>query len=302
MALAWIFIVVIIILTLVGVYFSGLVIRPKKYAYDETHEIEVKYERVREEEFNKLKKEELYINSPYGYKLHGFFFPKGDSKKFIIICHGFTYSLYGSVKYMDLFLKRDFNILIYDHRYHGLSGGEDVSFGYYEKYDLKAFTDWVINEFGDDSIIGIMGESMGGGTVLQNIAIDSRIKFCIADCPYSDVTELMKYQLKRQYNLQWLPFLIPLASLFTKIRAGWSFKDVSPIKDLDKVYTPVLFMHGAEDDYVPTYMSKEMYKVKRGIKGIYIAPNARHVEAYWNNKKEYDKKVGEFLEKAIRQQ
>ncbi|QGU96896.1 alpha/beta fold hydrolase [Clostridium bovifaecis] len=287
--------IVIIILTLVGAYFSNLVIRPKKYAYSETYEIEIKYKRIREEEFNKLKKKELYIDSPYGYKLHGFFLPKENSKKFIIICHGFTYSLYGSVKYMDLFIKRDFNVLIYDHRYHGLSGGKNVSFGYYEKYDLKTFADWIIDKFGKDSKIGIMGESMGGGIVLQNVVIDPRIKFCIADCPYSDVTELMKYQLKTQYNLQWLPFLIPLASLFTKIRAGWSFKDVSPIKDLDKVDTPVLFMHGAEDDYVPTYMSWEMYNVKMGMKDIYIAPNAGHVEAYWSNKEDYDKKVGAFL-------
>lgn len=286
----------ILILSLIGIYFSNLIIHPKKYSYERTHDIEVEKGRVDDEKFNRLQKEEIYIESPYGYKLHGIFFPRENSKKFIIICHGFTYSLYGSVKYIDIFSKRDFNILIYDNRYHGLSGGKNVSFGYYEKYDLKAWTDWIMNRFGEGAEIGIHGESMGAGIVLQNVVIDPRVKFCIADCGYSDVTILMKHQLKKQYNLHWFPFLITLTSFVTKLRAGWSFKDVSPINNLDKVDTPILFIHGKEDDYVPTYMSNDMYNVKRGVKDIYIAPNSGHVEAYWNNKYEYDKKVGEFLE------
>lgn len=283
---------------MIAMYFSNLIIYPKKTDYDETHAIEVKAGRIVDDSFNKLKKEEVYIDSPYGYKLHGIFFPKNGSNKFIIICHGITYSLYGSVKYMDLFSKRDFNILIYDHRYHGLSGGKNVSFGYYEKYDLKSFTDWIVNKFGEDSYIGVMGESMGAGTVLQNIAIDSRIKFCISDCAYSDIKELMKYQLKNQFHLQYLPFLIPLTGLAVKVRAGWNFKNVSPIKDIKDVETPVLFIHGENDDFVPTYMSIDMYKAKKGMKDLYIAPNAGHAEAYLKNKEEYDRKVGEFLEKC----
>ena len=53
-----------------------------------------------------------------------------------------------------------------------------------------------------------------------------------------------------------------------------------------------------EDDYVPTAMCNQMNSVKKGYKEIYIAPNAGHVEAYWNNRDEYEEKVDKFL-KAI---
>ena len=49
------------------------------------------------------------------------------------------------------------------------------------------------------------------------------------------------------------------------------------------------------NDYVPTFMCKQMYSVKKGYKDIYIAPNAGHAQAYLENKIEYEKRVDQFL-------
>ena len=284
----------LILLLLISYYFSNKVAFPKTFPYEETYKLDFDRGKINEKILNSPEKEEVYIDSPYGYRLHGLYFPKSNSKKAIILVHGITWSLFGSVKYMDMFIEQGFNILIYDHRNHGLSGGKNSTFGYYEKYDLKACTDWLYKKLGDDAIIGLHGESMGAGTALQNIAIDPRIKFCIADCGYSDVPELLKLRLKLDFKVN-TPFLLYTSSALTKLRTGWCFKDSSPIKDLPKVDVPVLFVHGEDDVYVPTYMSKQMYEVKRGMKDIYIAPNAGHAEAYLNNKEEYKNKVHDFL-------
>ena len=197
---------------------------------------------------------------------------------------------------MDMFLKRGFAVFIYDHRNHGLSGGKNTSYGYYEKFDLKKCTDWIYDKVGKDIIVGLHGESMGAGVALQNIAIDQRIKFCIDDCGYSDAQDLFVHRLKKDYNIKKIP-LVKLASIISKMRVGLEFKDVSPITTLPK-QIPILFIHGEEDDYVPTFMCKQMYSVKNGYKEIYIATGAGHAEAYWKNKVEYEKKVDGFL-KAI---
>lgn len=278
-----------------GYFFSNVVIFPKVQNYDYTYSRSVENGDFKEEFYKGLQKEEVYIDSPYGYKLHGIFFPNNNAKKVMIFCHGITWSLNGSIKYMEMFLKRGFAVLIYDHRNHGLSGGSDTSFGFYEKYDLKACIDWVEKKFGKGTIIGLHGESMGSGVLLETIAIEDRITFAIEDCGYCDLQELLKYRLSKEYHIRYLP-IVKLASFVTKIRKGWRFSDVSALKHISKVNIPMMFVHGELDDYVPTYMSKKMYDMKKGPNDLlYIAPNAAHAQAYLKNMQEYEEKVDSFL-------
>lgn len=287
-------IIMIVLLTLAAFRFSTLAIKPKTFDYEENYNFFVKNGKLIEAVFISLSREEIYFDSPYGYKLHGLFFPVKDSKKTMVFAHGITHSLYGSVKYMEMFLKRGFNVFIYDHRFHGKSGGHNCTFGYYEKYDLKTACDWVFSKIGTDGIIGIHGESLGAATALQNSAIDERISFYIADCPFSDLYKLLAYRLKVEYNLPPFP-IMALSSLITKLRCGAFFTDMSPISDISGVKTPIFFIHGKNDSYIPTEMSMEMFNKKPGAKKLYLAPNAGHAEAFWNNKEEYDLQIGEFL-------
>ncbi len=280
---------------IMGIKFSNKVIYPKTRSHSETYSIETENGKLNKEWFENLPKEEIAIDSPYGYKLYGIFFPVEGLKKTVIICHGITYTLHGSVKYMNMFYKRGYNVLMYDHRNHGRSEGNNTTYGYYEKYDLMAFTDWVLNKCGFDCKVGIHGESLGAAVALQNSAIDPRVTFYVADCPYSDLTAQLSYLLKRDYRLPAFP-LLNITGIISRIRAGFSFKQVSPINDLKNVSTPIFFIHGVDDLYILPRMSEDMYKVKNGVKKLYLAPNARHAEAYWNNQEEYDKLVGEFLE------
>ncbi|NFJ21094.1 alpha/beta hydrolase [Clostridium botulinum] len=276
---------------------TNVVIYPIVRKAEFTYQKEIEQGGFVEEEFNKLKREEITVKSPFGYDLKGMYFPGKNTKKTVIICHGIKCNLYNSVKYMKIFMDKGFNGVIYDHRNHGSSGGENTTFGYYEKQDLKAVADWVFERNGEDSIVGIHGESMGAGTILQNAAIDNRIAFYVADCPYSSMKGILQLRLKRDYKLPSFSF-IPVASFISKLRVGLFFSQVSPIKDIEKVETPILFIHGMEDEYIPKEMSIDMYKNKKiGIKDIYLAPNADHAESYIKNKKEYKEHIYEFLKK-----
>lgn len=295
------FIILLIILFVVffiSIYFSNRLLYPKTWSHEFSLKKEIETGRLNEEEYNFInsKKKEVYIKSPFGYNLYAVFIPVENSKKTIIICHGITWTLNGSMKYASMFLKKGFNVLMYDHRNHGKSGGKFTTYGFYEKQDLKACTDWVFEQCGHNCVAGTFGESMGAATALQNLAIDKRLSFCIADCAYSDLKTLLKYLLKRKFCLPVFPFL-HLTELLIKIRIDISLNDISPIRDIQNVNTPIFFIHGREDRYVPTQMSVDMYNIKKGAKKLYLAPNAAHAESFFVNRKEYEKMVDEFLKK-----
>ncbi len=289
-----IFIILLVLFIASGFYLSAMVIYPRTRSRENTLQTECEKGHMTKAAFDTLPKEEVRIRSQYGYELHGFYFPNGNSKKTVIICHGITYTLYGSVKYMDMFMKRGYNVLLYDHRNHGESGGKNTTFGYYEKHDLKTCTDWVLEKCGNDFIVGVHGESMGAAIALQNIAMDPRVSFCVADCPFSDLSMLLKYRLKLEFKLSSFP-AFQITGLFVRLRTGMRIKNISPIRDIAKVETPIFFIHGEEDLYIPTQMSIDMYNSKKGIRQLYIAPDARHAESVAKNRKEYDRLVGEFL-------
>jgi len=133
------FTILIIFLFIFCYYLSLKITHPKIHKYEDTYIWEIEHGTIMEDHLNNLKKQEVFIDSPYGYKIHGLFFTNGDSKKAMILCHGITWSLCGSLKYVEMFFKKGFSVLIFDHRNHGLSGGKDTSFGYFEKFDLKAY-------------------------------------------------------------------------------------------------------------------------------------------------------------------
>jgi uncharacterized protein len=292
------FIVVALIVVIylgAGFYFATQIIYPHKLSHQQTYQIEKEAGRLAEDQWNAYPKEEVWIDSPYGYKLYGLFVPYPGSHKTIILVHGITYTLFGAVKYIPLFYPRGFNVMLYDQRYHGRSGGKNCTFGYHEKYDLRAVTDWVYKRMGGGGIVGVHGESLGAAVVLQSAAVDERLAFVIADCPFSDLKKELTIRIHQDYHLPSGLFL-PLVDFFCTILSGMSFDTVSPLCDMREVTTPILFIHGKNDDYIPPEMSSEMYRAKnKGVREIFLAPEAGHAESFWTNKAEYNQVVGQFF-------
>jgi len=281
----------------VGIFFTNRLMFIKKKSDEEIIERETKDGHFNQKEFDSLKKDLISIPSRFGYDIKGYLIAPYKEKKFMIICHGVTMNHINSVKYMNLFLKRGFNVIIYDHRRHGLTTcGKTTSYGHYEKEDLKAVVDWVKNRFGKDATIGIHGESMGAVTTLLYAGmLEDGADFYIVDCPFSDFEKQLLSRLKEEYpNLS--PVLVmPIAKLFLKLRDGYRIKDVSPIRIINKIQHPILFIHSETDDYIPVDMTKELYEKKKGAKQLFIAPKGLHAMSYTDNKKEYEEAIDRFL-------
>lgn len=286
--------VVTAFLAVVGFTLSNRVTKPKQIPYEETYRIEVENGRMDPDWYERVEKKEIWIDSPYGYKLHGIFIPFSESKKAVIICHGITYSLFGSMKYAKLFHKLGYSIIAYDHRNHGQSGGNNTTLGFYEKHDLAAVKRWVLERLGANTRIGLHGESMGAAIALQYLSLDNEIDFCVADCGFSDLEELLSVRLREDFHLPSIPF-IWLARFFAKLLTGANLKEVSPIKSVRESSVPVMFAHGAEDHYVPTYMSEKMYRENNSKNHLLVVPGAAHAMALTTDPVAYEKEIERFL-------
>lgn len=238
--------------------------------------------------------ERIKINSDFEYQLDGIMLYCNDStKNTIIVCHGVGANKYGMFKVAPMYLELGFNVLLFDSRAHGESGGENYSFGYYEKDDLEQVVKYIKKEFLGGKI-GIHGESMGAATCLLHAGKYNSVDFYIEDCGYSDLKKLLNYRLKEDYGIP-NTLILESASIITKIKDGYYFGQISPLESIINLQTPILFIHGLEDDYVPTFMGEEMYKKYEAPKSLLLVKEAEHAASYTKAPLKYKHTVHDFL-------
>lgn len=305
-------IILIIIAILVIAFFlaTGLYIF-RSTVTRELHDIEKSYTRYVENNlfdealYNSASKEDITLKSFDGLNLTStLIMNENPTNKFIVLVHGVSICYVGSLKYFDIFYKNGFNVLIVNQRRHGKSEGKYSTYGFYEKYDVNMWIEYLKSRFGNDIILGLHGESMGAGTVMETIPLNDSIKFVIEDCGYSNFHELIGFQITHEYKNKLVrkilrPSLL-FANFFMKTKAKFSMKKIVPIDIVASTSLPMMFVHGKEDYFVPWYMAVDLYKAKtKGYKELYLVEGAKHAEALEVNKILYEKKIMTFIEKAL---
>jgi uncharacterized protein len=290
----------VLTLPLLGIYFARQLIDCRRYST--RHTIDDGLDKGEfTQAFVDMPKEDFLIRSPFGYDLSGFAIP-GSPERTVIFCHGVSWTLWGMAKYMDSFLDRGWNIVAYDHRAHGDSGGRRPGYGYYEKYDLKAVEDWTMSRFSQTRHLGLFGESMGAATVLQFAPMSRHATFLVLESPYSDLMDLCRTRLAWAGvpGLLITP-LILVADLYIRAAAGFSLRDVSPRMDLACTNLPAIFFHGKEDEQIPAAMSIGLHNAHRDRAQSRLAlfDGAMHSRSIIVEKRRYLSELWSFLSELV---
>lgn len=281
---------------IVGFFFTNKLMFIKKKDNKDIIDRDSKFGLFNQQDYDSLDRRDFSIESQFGYSIKGSVFEPHATNKYMIICHGVTVNRLNSVKYMNLFLQKGWNVLIYDHRRHGESGGKTTSYGHYEKFDLQSVVDWLKKEVGDTIVLGVHGESMGAVTTLLYAGmVEDGADFYIADCPFSELEAQLLYRLKVEFNIPSV-LVMPIAKPFVQLRDRYSIKGVSPLQAVSNIKSPILFIHSKDDDYIPSDMSKLLYEKKKGAKKLFIAEKGSHAMSYAENREEYSKVIDEFFE------
>lgn len=239
-----------------------------------------------------------------GYRLHAVFAPASKpeaAQGTAVVVHGYTDN---HICFMNLVrMYRDdlnYNVMVPDLHYHGYSEGRAVQMGWLDRLDVKRFAKMAHDIWGDDFMV-VHGVSMGGATTMMLSGDDDLpeyIRAFVDDCGYSSVWNQFAHNLKDSFHLPPFPVLNS-ASIVCRRRYGWDFKEASSLNQLAKCERPMLFIHGENDDFVPTSDVYLNYDAKvKGYKEIWIAPGSEHAMSYKDHPEEYTEHVRAFLEKV----
>lgn len=245
--------------------------------------------------------EQMETTSQDGLKLKAMFLP-ADSKsdKVLIAIHGYrSYNIREYANYLKFYHELGFHILLPDNRAHGESEGKYIGFGWLDRLDCIQWIHYMKNYFHQDLQIVLHGISMGSATVLMASGenLPSDVKCIISDCGFTSVLDEFKHELHDHKIVSTL--LIPTATLLSKKRVGYSFKEASTIEQVKKSRTPTLFIHGDQDDFVPTYMVYDLYNACQADKDLLIVEGAKHAESFIINQELCEKTIIDFMQQYV---
>jgi len=233
--------------------------------------------------------------------LKGWFLPSEDSQQVVVMVHGNWQNRddpsIGTMEIAAGLVKGGFNVLMFDLRGYGDSGGSRVGGGYLEKRDLEGAVDYLKSRgFGR---IGVLGFSLGAVTSLLAAAEDADIKAVVSDSSFADLNDIMGPEFARRTHAPRV-FLKPILFMI-KLMYGVDFAAIRPIDGLPMIAPrPVLFIHGGADATIPVAHAYRLFEAADNpADELWVVTQAGHTQSYKSEPQEYLKRVIEFFDKGL---
>ena len=226
--------------------------------------------------------------------LLGHWYPCEDAERTVICMHGWHGSWlkdFGDI--IDFLHESHCNILLPDERGQNSSEGSFMGFALLERYDCLEWIKWVNNKVSPDLPVYIYGVSMGSATVMMTSALDlpGNVKGVIADCGFTSPQDIWRYLTNKTMHLPYGKLMELLTERRYAGRTGIKGTKYSSVDALQDCDIPVLFVHGSEDDFVPTKMTYINFEAFNGEKEMLIINGAGHAVNYRTDPESYEAAV-----------
>ena len=170
----------------------------------------------------------------------------------------------------SILLPYNITVFAFDFTGSGLSEGDYVSLGNYEKQDVGTIVEylWSTKRV---SRIGLWGRSMGAATSIMYASIDQSIAGIVVDSPFTSLEDLAM-ELVHSYQ-SWIPKkMIKMGiNLIRKSiigKAGFDIRSCAPIECAGSCFVPALFAHAENDDFIKIHHSEKLYETYAGDKNM----------------------------------
>ena len=218
-----------------------------------------------------------------------------ETNKWAIILHGYRSNPSSVLTIGEHFSEKGYNVLIPSMRACADSEGEYVGMGWLDKDDLKCWINLIIEENKNAEII-LHGSSMGAATVLMASGdeLPANVKNIIADSGYTSVWDIFASEAKARFNLPEFPVL-NMFQIVANRKAKYDIKEASSLEQVKKSKTPILFIHGDKDDFVPEYMCEKLYDATNCKKEKLIIHGAGHTDGKYREPEKYYNTIFDWI-------
>lgn len=212
----------------------------------------------------------------------------------IILCHGYRMAKERMHRFALMFPKD--NILFFDYRAHGESGGKWTTIGHHEKKDVLAAAKFLNahEQTKNIPIVGI-GVSMGAVSLLAAAAESELFKAIILDSPFSRLDEQTQRMVVSRHKLPHFPFGMLVQNFFERMHQ-FQLRSVNSIECAQNLSVPVLMIHSQYDKTVPVEDAHRIYEHISSTKVLWIVSKSGHARIFTELPDEYAQRVHSFFE------
>lgn len=231
-----------------------------------------------------------------GIELVGHWYPCENPKRVVIAMHGWRSSWdMGCGLIADFLHDNHCCVLFAEQRGQNSSGGDYMGLGVTERFDCLQWIRWATDERALDLPIYLSGVSMGATTVLMAAGLDlpRNVHGIVADCAYTSPDEIGRHISNENLHLPYHLRRKIMAGIYEQKNQVKGF-DYSTLDALKTNSVPILFIHGAQDQFVPVDMTYQNYIACAAPKRLLIVPGAGHGVSYLVEKERYEKAIKDF--------
>ena len=203
-----------------------------------------------------LRFEDVWMRTEDGERLHGWWVSRGPAHAgHVLLCHGNAGNVADRILHAALLDAAGFDVLLFDYRGYGRSGGVPGELGTYR--DARAARAALLAQPGvEPARVVYLGESLGAAVALE-LALHAPPAGLVLQSAWTSVRALA-----RLHYPMIPPSLVP---------------DAYPsLRRIPELGAPLLVLHGARDAIVPLTHGEALFAAAPEPKRLHVVPGAGH--------------------------
>jgi pimeloyl-ACP methyl ester carboxylesterase len=244
--------------------------------------------------------EDVAFTSSDGIPLSGWWVPAPEARGSAVLVHGWNRSRAEMVGKVPFLHAQGQNVLLFDARHHGRSGGELSTFGYLERLDVRAAVAEARRR--SPGPIVAWGVSLGAAAALLAAAEDPDIAGVVSDATFRDLPDTVRHHasLVREWRWWLKPFpagpLAASALFWIGRRGGFDPAVVDITRAASQLGgRPALFVCNAGDRRMPMEIAFALKQAAGEHARVLVVPGHSHGGSYREAQPAYEHAVAEML-------